>query len=152
MVKDHDGKRLAKLMQRAKVTDAKLAAATGASVQAVGKWKRLGVIARERIPAICAKLNCSSDELLGLVPIRSVGEEPAHYHTGMEPARLRRAIGIIERTIVLPKVTLPHDGLADFVFDLYNVLEGAPSDTAVEQFVHNALRAISKGDPTREPQ
>lgn len=69
MVYNHDGQRLEALMNRAKVPNSRLAEASGKSDQAVGKWIRTGKIARESIPAICRALHCSSDELLGILPI-----------------------------------------------------------------------------------
>jgi hypothetical protein len=73
----------------------------------------------------------------------AIMEERAHYVGGLDPERMRRALGIIERTIVLPKVDLPRDGLADFVFDLYNLLEENVSEKAVERFVLDALRTLA---------
>lgn len=75
MVELHDGARLQLLMRRSGVRPAELADATGKSVQAVGKWVRTGAIARDVIPPICRRLNCSSDELLGLIPIEKISGE-----------------------------------------------------------------------------
>lgn len=65
----HDGDRLIALMRRAGVSDAQLAEATKVSVQAVGKWRATGEIARNRLARVCETLQCSADELLGLQPI-----------------------------------------------------------------------------------
>jgi len=46
-----------------------LAVHMGVSEQAVQKWLKDGKIARENIAEICRFLDCSADELLGLVPI-----------------------------------------------------------------------------------
>lgn len=96
MVEQHDGHRLAALMKRARVNDTKLAEATGATIQAVGKWKRTGEFARRNIVAICRCIHASADELLGLVPIDAVREEPARYDD-IDPKLLVEAIIYVER-------------------------------------------------------
>jgi len=62
-------RRLREGMNDAKVTNAQLAEATGATIQAVGDWLRTGKIARDRLPSISQKIRRSIDWLL-------IGESP----------------------------------------------------------------------------
>ena len=66
----------------------KLALAThlGVSEQAVQKWVKQGTIAREHIRGICEFLDCSADELLGIVPIGQSAQSSS------QPLRLDRSI------------------------------------------------------------
>jgi SOS-response transcriptional repressor LexA len=70
------GRRLREAMDKAGVTNGELAEATGATIQAVGDWLKTGGIARDRLPAIRAKVGCSIDWLLT--------GEPANTSTGPE--------------------------------------------------------------------
>ena len=118
----HDGDRLAALMQRAGITDAVLAEATGRSIQAVGKWRKTGKFAREHISLICATVHCTSDELLGLVPIGAAGS-PTRSAIAVDRERMKNAIewtteGLLESTTRSPSATAElvlavHDMLAE---------------------------------------
>lgn len=96
----HDGDRLRQLMARAGVTQAKVAEAMGVSPTAVGsKWLTQGAIARHHIANLCALLNCTSDELLGIIPIApraGIAESRAPY-LQTTPMRLtQREAALIE--------------------------------------------------------
>lgn len=143
MVDNHDGERLAALMRRAKITDAKLADETGTSVQAVGKWKRTGQIAREHIAQICRCLNASADELLGLAPIKGVAEAPSIYRPGPEREALLNAVRWTTEALKADRRELPSpDKFARLIVNVYEVIRESPQ-TADRGVVIRLLRAAA---------
>lgn len=65
------GATLNQLIARSTQSKVALAEHLGVSPQAVQKWVNQGSIAREHIRSICQFLDCSADELFGLVPMGS---------------------------------------------------------------------------------
>lgn len=63
-----------------------LAAKLGVTEQAVQKWVKTGKIARHHIRGICEFIDCSADELLGIVPIGK------SIYTHSQPMRLDPSI------------------------------------------------------------
>jgi hypothetical protein len=143
MVEKHDGEHLAVLMQRHGVTDTKLADATNSSVQAVGKWKRTGQIARDKIAPICRAVHAKSDELLGLMPIADIAEQPAAYRLGPDPDLLREALMIVRRALSQPGVSVTNDGFAEFVMAVYDMLGNGQTPESAERIVAGMLRAFA---------
>lgn len=146
MVDQHDGDRLSALMRRAGIGDAALAAGTERSVQAVGKWKATGQIAREVIPGICRTLKCSADELLGLVPIQQIGEEPAPYSFRPQREMLRDAMTIVERALAQPRVQITAEGRAEITLEVYEILQQGQSAQIAERLLGGMLRALTGRD------
>lgn len=146
MVDQHDGDRLIALMRRAEVSDGQLSAATNRSVQAIGKWKATGKIARDRIPAICRRLRCSADELLGLVPIHRIGEDPAPYSFRPNRETLRDAMLIVERALTQPGVRVSVEGRVEITLEVYEVLQQGQSAQMAERILGGMLRALTDRD------
>lgn len=144
MVENHDGERLTLLMRRPKVSDAKLAAATESSVQAVGKWKRTGKIAREKIAPICRAVRAKSDELLGLVPIDGIAEQAAVYESGLDRDLLRSSLVIVRRALTQPGASITDEGFAEFVAAAYDMLGNGQTFASAERIVAGMLRAFAK--------
>lgn len=156
MVKTHDGTRLAALMKRAGVSDAKLAAALGTSVQAVGKWKRQGVIARERIAGICRTLHCSSDELLGLQPItdeaaHAISEPETPSTAPLDRDRLADAIEAVTRMLPPNHHNQDPQGRAEVIVAAYEYLKKENSIASAERMVKGMLEFLSARGKAAEP-
>lgn len=130
------------LMRRAGVSDARLAVATDATVQAVGQWKRKGNIARQRIPSICRVLRCSSDELLGLAPLAGVAESPAAYASDVDRTMLARAIAAVERWTPTGR-TICAEVHAEIILTVLELLESGVDQHSVDLLINGIARAWS---------
>jgi len=79
---EHVGPNLEALIRRSGKQKLALANHLNVSEQAVQKWIKKGTLAREHIRSICEFLNCSADELLGLVPINEAqSRQVARFET-----------------------------------------------------------------------
>lgn len=113
-------------MARAGVSAARLADACGVSEAAVSKWAKEGQIARKQIPAICATLRCSADELLGIKSsVPSAGR-------ALRSDALADAIEIVEKGLANSRVTLTPAKRAGLIIAIYELVEesGRPVESA----------------------
>lgn len=116
-------RRLVVLRDRARrsgqeVSDSVIAAATGTSPTGVGKWFKNGAVARQKLPDLCRTIQCSADELLGLV---AIGENPL---PPLDLDRLTEALTFIEMRGRLAKVKYTPREKAQILLDVLNSSPG----------------------------
>lgn len=129
MVEDipHDGDRLKELMQLHGTTDVALAEATEASAQAVGKWKKTGKFARDKVALICRAIGCTSDELLGLTPIKNpkaiylINDARADY--AIHRDYLHKAVAYTLEGLSSSVLNRPPEATADLVLAVHDALQ-----------------------------
>lgn len=121
----------------------RLASEVGVTKQAVGKWRKDGTIARDKIAPICLALSASADELLGLKPIDAVAEAPALYRVTIRDDALREAVISARHAEDAAGVRLSAVTLAQLIAVAYQVmLDGGKQGQTDPDIFGLVLRAL----------